>query len=256
MCQYIIFFNQKIGTFPIFIGAGLLALTFLIAYQIKKFNLDNNSENKIMVCIPLSVLFGCITGYFSDVIFRGGIKAVFSPWGYGMTFYGWLLGCILFYTVYSKILNIRTSFLLNFFLPAFSLAQSIGRVGCFLGGCCFGCPVSYGGISYPKGSLPYSIYKDALLFPVQLWESFYLLIVFFILFFLIKFKYRAAVYLLMLSGGRFVFEFLRGDNRGKLFIDLLSPAQIISLSILFCTIIFLINKIFSLDYRQIIKQVI
>ena len=187
------------------------------------------TENIIMVGIPFSVLFGLLTAYASDVLFRGGIKAFLSPLGYGVTFYGWLFGCIVFFLVYSKITNVDSLFLLNLFLPTYSIAQAFGRIGCFLGGCCFGCPTKYFGVVYPQGSLPYMRFGDTPLFPVQLVESLYLFLLFTLLFGFIKFRKRAGVYLLLMSAGRFLFEYYRGDNRGVLFQSILSPAQVFSI---------------------------
>ncbi len=242
MFQYLNIFGVKLGTFPLFAGAGLLAIAFCVAYQVKNFNFDNDTETKVMVCIPLSVLFGTITAYFSDVIFRGGIRALFAPWGYGVTFYGWLIGCVFFYLIYSCVVHIKTIFLLNCFLPSFAIAQALGRIGCFCGGCCFGVPVNWG-VCYPEGSYPYSIYGDIPILPVQLLESFYLFLIFFILMIKIKFSYRAAIYLILVPCGRFVFEFLRGDNRGSIGVQILSPAQLFSIVlILFGFILFLYCK--------------
>lgn len=228
----------KMGTFPLCTGLGIAAIASLIYYQTRCFKFDNNSESKFMIAIPFSLLTGCVTGYLSDVIFRGGFKALLHPIGYGVTFYGWLIGCILFYLFYAKIAKLNRLLILNAFLPAFLLAQAFGRIGCFLGGCCFGKPVSWG-VSYPEGSYPFSVYGSQPLIPVQLFESAWLLIAFLIVFRCIRFKYRAAWYLIMVSTGRFFLEFLRGDNRGTVGLDFLSPAQAISIFLFLCgTVLF------------------
>ena len=240
MCQFVWIFSSKTGTFPLFVGLGLIALVFCIYFQLKRFQVSNALENKIMECIPFSLLFGVLTGYFSDVLFRGGIKALLHPVGYGITFYGWLIGCIIFYSVYAHIFQIRKMFLFNLFLPAFSIAQGFGRIGCFLGGCCFGKPASWG-VVFPSNSLPYLKYQDTPLIPVQLFESIYLFLIFLILFSFVRFKRRAAWYLILMSCGRFFFEFLRGDNRGTLG-PYFSPAQYISIVLFITGIISLFVK--------------
>lgn len=232
MHQYIHVFSLRIGAFPLFVGLGILSIAFLVYYSLRRFKVANELETKIMVCIPTSLLFGCVTGYFSDVVFRGGMKALLHPYGFGFTFYGWLLGAIFFYFAYAKAFRISTGFLLNCFLPTFSIAQALGRIGCFLGGCCYGIPCRFG-VRYPVGSLPYKAYQSAPLFPVQLVESCYLFFVFCILFTKVRFKYRALCYLTMMSAGRFFFEFLRGDDRGTLGSSILSPAQNISIVLFF-----------------------
>lgn len=239
MCQFITIYHVKIGTFPLCAGIGLFCICILVYQQIIHMNHQIESENKIMICIPFSVLFGLLTAYASDIFFRGGIKAFLSPFGYGVTFYGWLSGCIVFLIIYSRIARIDILFLLNCFLPTYSIAQAFGRIGCFLGGCCFGRPTNHFGVIYPRGSLPYQMYGNTPLFPVQLLESIYLFLLFILLFGFVVFKKRAGVYLLFMSMGRFVFECFRGDNRGIFFQRILSPAQV-------CSILFLLVGVFLL----------
>lgn len=243
MCQFVTFYDVQIGTFPLCAGIGLFCICIIVYLQLCSMKVKLDTENKIMIGIPFSVLFGFLFAYASDVLFRGGVKAFLSPFGYGVTYYGWLLGCIVFFSVYSKLVCVDSCFLMNLFLPTYSIAQAFGRVGCFLGGCCFGCPSSSCGVIYPQGTLPYNMYGDTPLFPVQLVESAYLFVLFAYLFGFVKFKNRACTYLLLMSTGRFIFEFCRGDNRGVLLQPYLSPAQIISLFfIVFGLVILLSNK--------------
>ena len=137
MCQFVTFCHVKIGTFPLCAGIGLFCICLLVYLQLINMKVQMETENKIMISIPFSVLFGLITAYASDILFRGGFKAFLSPLGYGVTFYGWLAGCIVFFVIYSKIVCIELSFFLNCVLPTYSIAQAFGRIGCFLGGCCF-----------------------------------------------------------------------------------------------------------------------
>ena len=230
--------------FPLCAGIALLSITILVRYQLKKISSLPEFENKIMIAIPLSMVTGILTAYLSDVIFRGGWESLTKPWGFGFTFYGWLAGCIVFYWIYGKCCQLNPILLFNLFLPAFSLAQAFGRIGCFCGGCCCGRPSDCFGIKFPPGSFPYQKYGDMPLIPVQLMESAYLLLIFLILFLKIPFRKRAAWYLILMPAGRFLLEFLRGDDRGNIFgIDWLSPAQLISIIFLVAGIVLLNRKI-------------
>lgn len=243
MFPYIDLFGNKLGMFPLCAGIALLAITLSVRFQLKQISKDPDFENKIMIAIPLSMLAGVLTAYFSDVIFRGGLKALTMPWGFGFTFYGWLTGCMVFYAIYGKYCRIRPVLLFNLFLPTFSLAQAIGRIGCFCGGCCYGLPSDCFGVKFPLGSLPYQKYGNTPLVPVQLMESAYLLLVFLVLFWKIPFRKRAAWYLTLMPAGRFLLEFLRGDNRGDICgLHGLSPAQFLSV-VLFTAGIFMISRV-------------
>ena len=91
--------------------------------------------------------------------------------------------------------------------PYLALGQSIGRIGCFLNGCCYGKVVD-GGIYFPVHS--------AYLHPTQLYDSAGLFIIFLIL----KRYQRSssipglvfASYLILASALRFGVEFFRADH--------------------------------------------
>ncbi|MEW5895176.1 MAG: prolipoprotein diacylglyceryl transferase, partial [Candidatus Omnitrophota bacterium] len=94
----------------------------------------------------------------------------------------------------------------DFIAPYLALGHAIGRIGCFLNGCCYGREVPWG-IYFPV--------HDAHLHPTQLYESLSL----FILFFLLKYfqkKTQAgqtfAFYLIAASFIRFIVEFFRADH--------------------------------------------
>ena len=108
----------------------------------------------------------------------------------------------------------------------------LGRVGCFLGGCCFGKPTdSAFGVVFPEGSDPYEFYGGAIaVHPTQLYEAAFLLALFFVLFFWLK-KDALPFYCILYGAWRFGIEFLRADDRGSLFGLPLSPSQVISVAL-------------------------
>ena len=117
----------------------------------------------------------------------------------------------------------------DFCIPA---GHCLGRVGCFLGGCCFGKPTdSAFGVVFPEGSDPYGFYGGAIaVHPTQLYEAAFLLALFFVLFFWLK-KDALPFYCILYGAWRFGIEFLRADDRGSLFGLPLSPSQVISVAL-------------------------
>jgi phosphatidylglycerol:prolipoprotein diacylglycerol transferase len=91
--------------------------------------------------------------------------------------------------------------------PYCALGQAIGRIGCFLNGCCYGKPVWWG---------PYFPIHDAHLHPTQLYESTGLVIVFFVLKNFNNKKLGAgqvfAIYLILAAVLRFIVQFFRDDH--------------------------------------------
>ena len=149
----------------------------------------------------------------------------------GSVFYGSLIGALIAgYIVIRKNNNYRQY--IDIVAVNIPLFHAWGRIGCFLGGCCFGIE-SHFGFTYH-----YSLIEEAngvSRFPVQLLEALFNLALFFTLNCFLKnekFKNKLLyVYLIAYSTGRFFIEFLRGDSyRGFLFI--FSTSQIISILIL------------------------
>jgi phosphatidylglycerol---prolipoprotein diacylglyceryl transferase len=114
--------------------------------------------------------------------------------------------------------------------PYVALAQSVGRIGCLLNGCCYGAPTnSFFAI--------YSAEHNRALYPTQIYLSMYFLIMFIVLKKIyVNKKADGAVfawYLLMFSAGSFFMDFLREDLAAVFFN--LTTSQLIS------SVIFLIS---------------
>lgn len=116
-------------------------------------------------------------------------------WRGGLAIYGGLISGILAGIVFVR-KNAMPFFLTgDFFAPYLALGQAIGRIGCFLNGCCFG--------------------KVGLHYPAQLCAVFLLLIIFIILKLMRNLKaapgFIFGFYLILYSGQRFFVDFLRDD---------------------------------------------
>jgi len=107
------------------------------------------------------------------------------------------------------------------FAPGVAIAYAIGRIGCFLNGCCYGRPIeSWLGVSFPPESLAGSVGKP--LIPVQLISSLNLFIIFAILVYLRPYKRFDGqlfwLYVLLYGGTRSIIEIFRGDPRGHIWV--------------------------------------
>ena len=128
-------------------------------------------------------------------------------------------------------------------MPSIAIAQCIGRIGCFLAGCCYGieydgpCSVTFRESEFAPNNIP--------LFPTEMLSSILNLLHFFILILASRHTKKdgqvAALYLVLYGTGRFIMEFFRGDlERGS--VGALSTSQFISLFIVSAGIfIFLIQ---------------
>lgn len=206
---------------------------------------------------------GFLGAGFFDALFKvrenGGFKLG------GITFYGALicgLICFMFlFKLFAKKLKFKNSLFsyLNILAPCIAIGHCFGRVGCFLGGCCYGKPTdSIFGMHFPEGSLAYQEYGDVKVFPTELYEVIFLFVLFIFFMMLINRKkfqrHFFFIYLMSYAVVRFLLEFLRGDDRGGLFV-FISPAQALSLLILiYATVHILILNIAKLRSRQTPKD--
>ncbi len=162
--------------------------------------------------------------------------------GGGFVFYGGLIGGLVNVGLFKLV---DREFSVNVFwsiVPALAIGHGIGRIGCFLAGCCFG----------EKTDFFWGIYShEHFRHPTQLIEATGL---FLISLYLLKSKLPRFLlichYLVLYGFLRFCVEFLRGDSiRGQW--GLLSPSQWISLCLLILGIFFIIkNKFNDLQYSN------
>ncbi|MCI8489981.1 MAG: prolipoprotein diacylglyceryl transferase [Lachnospiraceae bacterium] len=160
---------------------------------------------------------------------------------HGFVVFGGLIGGVL--TAYLYCRKKKTDFwaVFDLIIPFVALAQCIGRIGCFLAGCCYGQPTdSIFGIIFHSSSYAPTGIK---LFPIQLVSAGLNLFNFLFLFLLwkkakLKTGMIGALYIITYSIGRFFLEYFRGDlERGA--VGAFSTSQFISLFTLLIGLIML-----------------
>lgn len=153
--------------------------------------------------------------------------AVLAFWDGGLVYVGGALGSLLAAVIYARVERLPFA-LLDVLALSVAMTQGIGRIGCFLAGCCFGrettLPV---GVQFGEGSialyamklsgaLPETATLTPPLHPTQLYEAAFCLVLGLWLFF----RYvrqrpspgaLVATYFVFYSAGRFFLELLRND---------------------------------------------
>ncbi|MGD8858693.1 MAG: prolipoprotein diacylglyceryl transferase [Myxococcales bacterium] len=157
----------------------------------------------------------------------------------GLVFFGAALGGAAALTWSCRWLRLPALTLLDLAVPAVAVAHAVGRVGCLLGGCCFGAPGGGPlGVRYTHPLAPATaLGADLLRHPVQLYEAAGLLAL--SAYFASRppaepgSGRRALRYVLAYSVLRLSVEPLRGDAvRGSLAGGLVSTSQLIALVLL------------------------
>jgi phosphatidylglycerol:prolipoprotein diacylglycerol transferase len=145
----------------------------------------------------------------------------------GLVFYGGVIGCIVVVIILARRLKEPVWSLADFAVAPLPLGHALGRVGCFLNGCCYGAECHY----------PLAVeMQGAVRHPVQLYSTMLNLLLYGFLLWLYPRKKRDGAvlmaYCLIYPAIRFSIEFLRGDPR----VDLLglTSAQWVSAAIFIC----------------------
>ena len=230
--------NELFSIGPVTIyGYGLMvAIAIITAYFVsetraKKKGLDYDSIFTLAIWCLISGTLGSKLLYFTT-IWRDIVKdpAIILDFQNGFVVYGGIIGGILggyFYCRYKK-WNFLEYF--DLVIPQIALAQGIGRIGCFLAGCCYGKETKSGlGIIFHNSAYAPNGVK---LVPTQLFSAAFDIGLFAALLLLDKKKKGhgqvAGAYLVLYSVGRFIIEFFRGDlERGA--VGALSTSQFISI---------------------------
>lgn len=204
---------------------GLVAAFLLLFFYFKK-RLDKNAMIDLLLNGIVAVIGGIVFAILFENLYEWIKYGSEYKFKLAMTFYGGLIGgagCfLLFYFLYFKKHHNGIVKDLLICVPfCITAAHALGRIGCFLEGCCYGIASdAWFAIDFPN------IGK---VIPTNLFEAVFLFILTGVLLLLVykfNFKYTFPVYMLSYGVFRFLIEFIRGDERGA-FVGPFSPSQII-----------------------------
>lgn len=154
--------------------------------------------------------------------------AVFKFWQGGLTFYGGLLLALPGGMWFAKRRGMGALKSADLLAPSLMLGLALGRIGCFLNGCCYGAKTNGAlGVLFPG----HASGRHA----TQLYESLFTFLLFFLLRHVLRRKTRGEGelfgYMLSIYGiFRIAIEWLRDDRRGGL--AMLSTSQLVSIPLI------------------------
>lgn len=231
--MYPYMFGGKISSYSVFMVIAIIAAVILYRLLSAKKKTPDDIYNYYSTAGIVSIAAGVLSAFLFQSVYNFFETGVFRLGG--LTFMGGLVGgalCFILFAVCSRKANIRRAFFSQSEIaaPCVALAHAIGRIGCFLAGCCYGKESEYG-LFFP------AIGKKVI--PTQLYEAVFLFVLFAVLLaFTLKNKpegFNLIVYCFAYSVFRFTIEFFRDDPRGA-FLGALSPSQVQSLIFFACGI--------------------
>lgn len=245
-------FGREIGTYGLLAVLGLCVCCLVTTLLGKKYGLKFEDIILIFISASIGLLIGghilygitnidLLISFFANpdnITFTSFLTTLVAAFG-GMVFYGGFLGGLAAVAIHGHFIRKKVEPFVIFDLYAVSipLFHFFGRIGCFLGGCCYGIESEFGFTAHDNPVSPGV--NDISRFPVQLLEASLNLLLFLLILQLFrkeKFKGNLVfVYMFCYSIIRFGTEFLRGDEVRKFFLCF-STSQWISI-ILFAVVI-------------------
>jgi phosphatidylglycerol:prolipoprotein diacylglycerol transferase len=132
----------------------------------------------------------------------------------GLNLYGGVILALPAVWLYLRLKKLPLLAVFDILVPTVGLGLGLGRIGCFLNGCCFGTPTGLPwGITFPTGSLPDGIFPHQAIHPAQIYSSAYGFVLFFALHQILKRKrfdgQVMAIYLMVEAFFRYFIEYVR-----------------------------------------------
>ena len=214
--------------YGICIAIGILVCIVVLRWLGKKTNVDKKFLDFVETTAYVAILLGFFFAKLFQAVYDFIDSGKFDFMNAGITFIGGLIGgagtFIVIYMIFRKKLTGRIVDVLPIVPCCITVAHAFGRIGCFFAGCCGGRKAVEGDFFY---FLAMKFPEEGLVYPTQLFEAFFLFVLFGVLLLLVlkkNFKYGFSIYLGAYGIWRFFLEFLRDDYRGE-FIPGLTPSQ-------------------------------
>jgi len=205
-----------------FYTLGLVTGSLIILYLAKKNGLDLIETINYLIFLLITVLVGAriygVAYTFIKNPSQFDKQTFINSFISGGIFYGGLIVGVIFIILYSRKYFKEKRFLLyDFTAMGAAIGHSIGRLGCFSAGCCFGRPTNLPwGVKIPFLAGHPHPYRNVYIHPTQLYESVLNLLNFIFLIFLFrKRKFDGQIgslYLINYGIIRFFVEFFRNDS--------------------------------------------
>jgi phosphatidylglycerol:prolipoprotein diacylglycerol transferase len=234
MHPFVTIWGKQIPTYSVFLYLGIAAGIILAVLRSKKYHIDREETFYFSLISIIGAMIGAKVLYF--IVELPTLIAHPALFKYALTggfvFYGGFIGGIAAAIIYTRAYKLPIWDFADLSAPSITLGHSLGRMGCFMAGCCYGAPTqSSWGIMFNNS--PFAP-RDVLLHPVQLYESAGNLFILAILFVFSKYSHKKgntfALYMILYGVQRYILEFFRNDSRGA--VGFFSTSQFISIFIL------------------------
>ncbi len=229
-----LFNSQEITvyTYGVCIVLGTVIASLYTKWRAKKDLTIIELSNSFFYIIFIAGFIGGKLFYYLEkpIYYIKNLHLLLDNFSGGFVFYGSFITIIPFVIWYLKKYRMPILPMLDILAITTLIVHSIGRLGCFFGGCCYGKPTNaFTGMIFPKTN-------GVHVHPSQLYEITALLLIMGILFYYKKKQqFSGQLFLLYISFyaiSRAILELFRGDKRGYIINQYLSHSQLVALLML------------------------
>jgi len=161
-----------IRSYGLMLAAAFLVGTWLALREARRLHLDEDKVTSVILVVLVSSVLGARALYVLEHVdeFRRQWGSVLAVWQGGLTLYGGVVAGTVAGLFAARRWGLPMWTLADALAPAFALGTALGRVGCFLNGCCYGRTTNLPwGVQFPPDSFAGLEFGNASVHPSQLY---------------------------------------------------------------------------------------
>jgi len=161
-----------IRSYGLLLAIAFLLGTWLSLREARRLGLDEDRLVTVILVVLVSSVMGARALYVLEHVqeFRREWGSVLAVWQGGLTLYGGVVAGTVAGLLTARQLSMPMWTVADALTPALALGTVIGRIGCFLNGCCYGTPTQLPwGVVFPPDSFAGLEFGNATVHPSQLY---------------------------------------------------------------------------------------
>ena len=161
-----------IRSYGLMLAVAFLLGTWLGLRESKRLGLDEDKVVNVILVVLIASVLGARALYVMEHVqeFRREWGSVLALWQGGLTLYGGIVAGTVAGLMAARRFGLPMWTLADALTPSLALGAGIGRIGCFLNGCCYGRPTTLPwGVVFPPDSYAGLEFGNATVHPSQLY---------------------------------------------------------------------------------------
>lgn len=245
----------EIGALPIRSYGVMMAVSFVVGIWLARRRARAHGLSPdLIIDLAFVVIIASILGARATYVavhwqhFSLDLAGIPRIWDGGLTQYGGIVLGMVAGVLFFRRRGVDPWLGSDIATPSLALGIAIGRIGCFLNGCCFGKPCSLPwAVTFPPDSIAGHHFPGASIHPTQIYASLAALAIFFILLAVEKRKpfhgFLLGLFILLLSAARFAIDPIRYYEPMSMAIEIdrfqLSSNQLMGLALIGAAMLFM-----------------